>query len=269
MLNCLSLKAILYFMNKLAIITGASGGIGREFANQLAKDKYDLIIVSRDKKELENVAAEIHTDFGAKVECIALDLTEDDAVEKLWEHVGTRNVHTLINNAGFGDLSPVVAADFAKLQSMITLNISAVTQLSQLAAQRMKSEGTGQILNVASIAAFIPGPGMATYYATKAYVLSFSEALSEELKGTGVSVTALCPGPTKTHFAQSAGAEKSGLFSGNIPTAAAVAEYGYNAMKDGKVVAVHGFKNKISSLVMPRLLPRFIIRKVVNKLQNS
>jgi short-subunit dehydrogenase len=110
---------------------------------------------------------------------------------------------------------------------------------------------------------------MATYYATKAYVLSFSEALSEELKGTGVSVTVLCPGPTKTHFAESAGAEKSGLFSGNIPTAADVAEYGYTAMKNGKVVAVHGLKNKLSSLVMPRLLPRFVIRKIVNKLQNT
>jgi len=226
-------------------------------------------LVSRDSKELENVAAEIHTDFGAKVDFIALDLTQDGAVEKLWKKVDKRNVHTLINNAGFGDLSTVVTADSEKLQSMITLNISALTQLSQLAAQKMKSEGTGQILNVASIAAFIPGPGMATYYATKAYVLSFSEALSEELKGTGVSVTVLCPGPTKTHFAESAGAEKSGLFSGNIPTAADVAEYGYTAMKNGKVVAVHGLKNKLSSLVMPRLLPRFVIRKIVNKLQNT
>lgn len=256
-------------MNKLAIITGASSGIGREFANELAKDNYDLLLVSRDKKELENVAAEIHTEYGAKSESVALDLTEDNAVETLWKQVGNRNVHVLINNAGVGDMSPVVSADFSKLENMITLNITAMTQLSQLAAQKMKTEGTGKILNVASIAAFIPGPGMATYYATKSYVLSFSEALSQELDGSGVTVTALCPGPTKTHFAESAGADTSRLFSGKLPTAADVAAYGYQAMKDGKVVAVHGFRNKMSALVIPRLLPRFIVRKAVDKFQNK
>jgi short-subunit dehydrogenase len=256
-------------MNKFAIITGASSGIGREFANRLAQDNYDLLLVSRDQKDLKNVAAEIQAQFGAKTDYIALDLTADGSIEKLWKRVGSKNVQVLINNAGFGDLSPVVKADWAKLQNMITLNISALTQLSQLAAQSMKRERTGCILNVASIAAFIPGPGMATYYATKAYVLSFSEALSQELSGSGVSVTALCPGPTKTHFAESAGADKSGLFTGNIPTAADVAAYGYKAMLAGKVVAVHGFKNKLSALVLPRLLPRFIIRKAVSKIQNE
>ena len=256
-------------MKKLAIITGASGGIGREFANQLAQDDYDLVLVARDKKELENAAAELHREFGASSEIIPLDLTENDAVSQLWDAIGKRNVHVLINNAGFGDLSPVIDADWDKLQNMIILNISALTELSQLAAQKMSTEGTGKILNVASIAAFIPGPGMATYYATKAYVLSFSEALATELEGSGVTVTALCPGPTKTKFAESAGADKSGLFSGNIPTASDVASYGYQAMKDGKVVAVHGFKNKLSALVMPRLFPRFIVRKAVNKIQNN
>jgi short-subunit dehydrogenase len=256
-------------MKKFAIVTGASSGIGREIANQLAQDNYDLLLVSRDKKELEDVAVEIHTEFGAKSDTIALDLTEAGAVRKLWKRVGNKNVHVLVNNAGFGDLSPVVAADWDKLQNMITLNITALTQLSQLAAKRMKDKGTGSILNVASIAAFIPGPGMATYYATKAYVLSFSEALSQELVGTGVSVTTLCPGPTKTHFAESAGADKSGLFSGNIPSAAEVAAFGYKSMKDGKVVAVYGLKNKLSSLIMPRLLPRSTIRKLVNKVQSK
>lgn len=256
-------------MNKLAIITGASSGIGRAFANELAKDNYTLLLVARDKKELENVAAELHAEYGAKSDYLALDLTAKHAVEDLWKHVGSKNVHVLINNAGFGDLAPVVKADFSKLQNMITLNITALTQLSQLAAQKMKTEGTGKILNVASIAAFIPGPGMATYYATKAYVLSFSEALSQELSGSGVTVTTLCPGPTKTHFAESAGADKSRLFSGNLPTAAEVAAYGYEAMKNGKVVAVPGFRNKLSALVMPRLFPRFIIRKGVDKVQNK
>jgi len=256
-------------MRKLAIVTGASSGIGRELANQLALDDHDLLLVSRDKKELAIVAAEIHAEYSVKADYIALDLTDRDAVQKLWKHIGDKNVHVLINNAGFGDMSPVLSADWATLQNMITLNVSALTQLSQLTAQSMKREGSGAILNVASIAAFIPGPGMATYYATKAYVLSFSEALSQELAGSGITVTTLCPGPTKTHFAKSAGADTSGLFSGNIPTAADVAAYGYTSMKKGKVVAVHGLKNKLSALILPRLLPRFVIRKVVDNIQNK
>ncbi len=255
--------------SKYAVVTGASSGIGLEFARLLAEDGYSLLLVSRTRKELENVAADLHSEYGAKSDILPLDLSSIESVETLWEKVRDKQIDVLINNAGFGDLHSVVDADWEKLYAMIELNISTLTRLSQLAAIHMKNNGSGKILNVASIAAFFPGPGMATYYATKAYVLSFSEALSEELKNTGVTVTALCPGPTKTHFSETAGADKSGLFSGNIPTANDVAVYGYNSMKAGKVVAVHGLKNKATALLFPRIAPRSIMRAAVNKMQNK
>jgi len=253
-------------MAKYAVVTGASSGIGREFAELLAKDGYDLLIAARSETELKAVSRQLKSDYNVKIDIAALDLSEAGAADKLWKKVTSKKVDVLINNAGFGDLHSVRNAEWGKLESMISLNITTLTRLSQLAALSME-KGGGKILNVASIAAFIPGPNMATYYATKAYVLSFSEALSEELSGTGISVTALCPGPTETGFSKAADADSSGLFSGSLPTAKDVAVYGYSSMKNGKVVAVHKLKNKLSALVMPRLLPRFVIRKVVKKIQ--
>ena len=249
-------------------MTGASSGIGLAFARLLAQDGYDLLLAARDKKQLENVAAELHSEYGAKSDIVALDLSLDKSADTVWDLAKQRKVSVLINNAGFGDLKPLLGANWEKLENMISLNISALTRLSQLAAQTMKQEGNGKILNVASTAAFLPGPGMATYYATKAYVLSFSEAIAEELRGSGVTVTALCPGPTKTHFADTAGANGSMLFKGNLPTADEVAEYGYQSLKEGKIVAVHGMRNKIIALVVPRLLPRWAVRRIVNKTMN-
>ncbi len=255
-------------MKKYAVVTGASGGIGREFATLLAADQYDLLLVARDRQELQEAAKQLESEYSISAEILVIDLNAVGAADKVWDATRKKQVDVLINNAGFGDLARLVDADWKKLENMINLNITTLTRLSQLAAQSMSRNGSGKILNVASIAGFIPGPGMATYYATKAYVLSFTEALAQELSTSGVSVTALCPGPTKTHFAETAGATKSGIFSGNLPTPKQVAAYGYDALKKGKVVAVHTFKNKIAALVLPRLAPRFIIRKVVDKAQN-
>jgi short-subunit dehydrogenase len=254
-------------MNKFAVVTGASSGIGLEFAKILASKNYDLLICSRDKKELDKIATKLQLKNKIKVDVSALDLSDTNSVVKLWSRVKDKKVDVFINNAGFGDLHQVVDADANKLVSMINLNVTSLTLLSKHAAEHMVKNKNGKILNVASIAAFFPGPGMAVYYATKAYVLSFSEALSEELKGTGVSVSALCPGPTKTHFAETADADKTNLFSGNIPTASEVARYGIESMENNKVVAIHGIKNKIQ-VQSTRIVSRAFIRKLVKKIQN-
>lgn len=250
---------------KFAVVTGASSGIGLEFAKILASDNYNLLLVSRDKDQLSSISKDLEQTYNVDVNFMSLDLSNIDSSEKLWQKVENKHIDIFINNAGFGDFAEVVDADWLKLESMISLNITTLTRLSQLAAQHMKKAGKGKILNVASIAAFFPGAGMATYYATKAYVLSFSEALSEELNGSGVTVTALCPGPTKSGFAKSASMQKSTLMGGKLPSSKQVAEYGYRALKDGKVVAVHGFSNKVGGHVLTRILPRFMIRKYVKK----
>jgi short-subunit dehydrogenase len=172
-------------------------------------------------------------------------------------------VDTLINNAGFGDFGDFASAGLPKNMEMIRLNISALTQLSHFALQGMKSKGFGRIMNVASTAAFMPGPGMAVYYASKAYVLSFSEALSRELKGSGITVTTLCPGPTDTGFATSAGLGKS-LMHRMMPPATSmrVAKAGYKAMLKGKGVVIPGFMNKMSALT-PRFAPRALVRNMI------
>lgn len=255
--------------NKLAVITGASSGIGLEFAELLAKNRYDLLICSRDSQELSKIATKLHKKYKVKVNVIALDLSIKGSADKLWSKTANRNVDILINNAGFGDLSPVVTANWVKLDSMIELNVSSLTRLSQLASKSMLEFGSGKILNVASTASFIPGPGMAVYYASKAYVLSFTEALAQELSSTGVTVTALCPGPTQSNFATTSGASKSRIFSGKLPTSKEVAEYGFKSMNQGRVVAIHGFKNKLQSTIIPKIIPRWLIRKAVNKIQNN
>jgi short-subunit dehydrogenase len=255
-------------MRKYAVITGASSGIGLEFTRLLAADKFDLLIAARDEEQLEKIAIELRKKYSVNVVSVAIDLSELGAADKLWHATKDKQVDVLINNAGFGDLHPLLTADWEKLESMIALNITALTRLSQLAATKMKNTNAGQILNVASIASFFPGPGMATYYATKAYVLSFSEAIAQELAGTGVTVTALCPGPTRSGFQAAAAMENSPLMQGKLPDAKEVASYGFHAMKKNKVVAVHGLKNKITALILPRILPRKSISKAVARVQN-
>jgi short-subunit dehydrogenase len=247
------------------LITGASGGIGRDLAILTAADGKNMVLVARSAEKLDQLAQTIRKNDKSDVISIAVDLSNEAGVNKLISELKLKDidVDTLINNAGFGDFGDFAKADLAKNLEMISLNISTLTQLSHFALQRMLLAGRGRILNVASTASFMPGPGMAVYYASKAYVLSFSEALTRELKGSGVSVTTLCPGPTDTSFASAAGLGKS-LMHRILPAATSmqVAKAGYKAMMKGKAIEIPGFINKLST-VTPRFSPRSMVRNMI------
>ncbi len=256
-------------MSKLVVITGASSGIGLSLANKYASENYNLIIVARGQKTLQEIAKKIREEHGVEASVISADLSLPGAADLLWQKMKHQKIDIFINNAGFGDLHDVVDADPSKLSSMIALNITTLTRLSQLAAISMKKRGVGAIVNLASVLSFFPSPHGAVYGATKAYVLSFTEGLSEELKGTGVHVTAICPGPTKTNFAAQASMQKLSVMNGNMPTGDDVAEYGYNAVAQHKVVAVPGLRNKVSTFIAPRILSRAILRRISGKVQST
>jgi len=247
------------------LITGASGGIGHELAILAGADNKNLILVARSVEKLDKLAATIRKNNKSDVITISVDLSNEAGVNKLITEITAGNLQfdTLINNAGFGDFGDFAKADLDKNMEMIRLNVSTLTQLSHFALQGMLKAGGGRIMNVASIAAFMPGPGMAVYYASKAYVLSFSEALARELKGSGVTVTTLCPGPTDTSFATAAGLGKS-LMHKMIPPATSmqVAKAGYKAMQKGKAIEIPGFMNKMSA-ISPRFSPRSMVRNMI------
>lgn len=247
------------------LITGASGGIGFDLAQIAAADGRNLILVARSVDKLEKLAEEIRKTTKSEVITIPVDLSNEAGVNKLISEISTNDLHLdgLINNAGFGDFGDFAKADVSKNLEMIQLNISALTQLTHFALQGMLKVGNGRIMNVASTAAFMPGPGMAVYYASKAYVLSFSEALSRELKGSGVTVTTLCPGPTDTDFATAAGLGKS-LMHRMLPPASSleVAKAGYKAMIKGNALEIPGFTNKLTSIT-PRFTPRSILKNMI------
>ena len=248
--------------DKRALVTGASGGIGLELARLLAADGYSLTLVARDNAKLEALAGELG---GARV--IAVDLATRGSVERVVSSAA--DVDVLINNAGVGDFGPFAEVDLAKTAGMIQLNIVALTEFTRAYLPGMLERGQGRVLNVASTAAFQPGPLMAVYYATKAYVLSFSEAVAEEVRGTGVTVTALCPGPTASGFQAGADMEDSKLVKGRkLPDAASVARAGYKAMERGDVVEVVGLRNKVM-VASVRVTPRPIMRRVVHRVQES
>lgn len=247
---------------KTALVTGASSGIGLDFSRLLAADGYHLFLVARSEEKLQQLAREI-----GNASVIVADLTSPDAPQKVFEASGP--VDVLINNAGYGVTGPFIETDLAKELGMIQVNIAALTHLTKLFVRPMVARNSGHIVNVASTAAFQPGPLMAAYYATKAYVLSFSEAIAEELRKTAVTVTALCPGPTATGFAEVAGMESSRLFNLSKPMSSAeVARYGYEAMKHGKRVAIPGMANKLLTQSI-RVSPRRLVTSIVRKLQES
>lgn len=244
-----------------ALVTGASGGIGLEIARLLAAD-HDLVLVARSAERLREVAAELG---GARV--VPVDLAEPGAVARVVEAVP--DVDVLVNNAGVGDFSPFAEADPTKLDMLIALNIGALTNLTRAYLPGMLSRGHGSIMNVASTASFQPGPLMAVYYATKAYVLSLSEALAEETRGSGVTVTALCPGATASGFQAGAAMEQSRLVRGRkLPTAASVAAKGVAAMRKGDAVAVPGAMNKMFATSI-RFTPRPVVRRLVHRMQGT
>lgn len=245
--------------NAVTIITGASAGLGVDFARQYAAKGHRLLLVARRKDRLDELAAEL-----GNARTLALDLSEDGAAATLLSDLVTHGEHAdiLVNNAGFGLVGKVANLDGKRQRQMIDLNCGALTELAHAVLPGMIERGTGGILNVASVASFQPGPGMAVYFATKAYVLSFSEALHEEVKADGIRVSALCPGPTSTEFGEVAG------FGGNkaVDSMAAkpgpVVTAGIEGLEANKAVVVPGLSNKVSAQAN-RFLPRSTIRKIV------
>jgi len=253
------------------LITGASSGIGYDLAKIAAADGKNLILVARSEDKLEQLAEELRKSYPIEVVSIAVDLSDEAGVNELISEVETGNlaIDTLVNNAGFGDFGDFAKADLAKNMEMIRLNISALTHLTHTFMQKMLISGKGRIMNVASTASFMPGPGMAVYYASKAYVLSFSEALTRELKGSGVTVTTLCPGPTNTDFAKVSGLGHS-LMHRMLPPATSldVAKAGYKAMLKGKSIEIPGIMNKLSALT-PRFSPRSMVRNLIYNIHKN
>ena len=247
------------------LITGASGGIGYDLAMLTAADGKNLVLVARSADKLNLLAETIRKSHNPEVISIPVDLSVEAGVNKLITELTDKNIQidTLVNNAGFGDFGDFSKADLDKNMEMIRLNISALTQLTHFALQGMLKNGNGRIMNVASTAAFMPGPGMAVYYASKGYVLSFSEAITRELKGSGVTVTTLCPGPTDTSFAIAAGLGKSLMHRILSPaTSINVAKAGYKAMMRGKAIEIPGITNKLSTM-SPRFSPRSMVRNMI------
>jgi uncharacterized protein len=256
---------------KTALITGASGGIGEALARTLAQHGYDLILVARTISKLEALGAELSAQNGIQATSISSDLSAFDASEKLMTDLETRklNVDVLVNNAGFGDFGDFATGDPIKQQQMISLNIMTLTMLTRALLPKMLERKFGRIMNVASTAAFQPGPLMSVYYASKAYVLSLSEALSEELLGTGVSVTALCPGPTASDFQARASMQDSKLMQSktlSVMTSKEVAEQGIAALERGQRIVIPGLMNQIMAQ-SSRFLPRAIVPRIVKSMQ--
>ncbi|MBN1176012.1 SDR family oxidoreductase [Candidatus Woesearchaeota archaeon] len=261
-------------MKPYALITGATSGIGLSLATIHASRKGNLIIIGQNSRKLSEVKKELETQFKIKVVAFSVDLTKPDSVKKIVTRVREQNlsVKYVINNAGFGLYGLFRDTDIERELKMIDLNVKVVTELSKAFLPDMIAEGRGHIMNVASVASFIPGPLMSVYYATKNYVLAFSEAINNELKGTGVSVTALCPGPTETNFTKTARGEKAKMLSRNLMSAEEVAVIGYEGMLKKKAIVIPGFKNKLLAF-LPRLLPRSnvvsIVRNVAEKLSDE
>ena len=251
-----------------AVVTGASSGIGAELARVFAQRGYALVVVARRHDRLEALQADLATSFGATVEILTLDLESPAAPIALHETLEARAipVHTLVNNAGFGLRGKFATLPYDRQMAMIELNVMALTKLCRLMLPGMVERREGGILNVASTAAFQAGPNMALYYATKAFVLSLSEALHEEMKPHNVVVTALCPGPTATEFSKVADLEMTRLFKVGTMAASEVARLGVEGYEAGRAVVVPGATNRVGA-VGAQLLPRALTRRLAGKLQ--
>lgn len=246
-------------MGKTALITGASSGLGYEFVKLFAERGYDLVVVARNTRKLVEIQEVFNN---VKVTAITKDLSKRNAAKEVYEEITSNGIEVdiLVNNAGFGLMGKFDELDQAKQMEMIHLNIAALTELTHCVLPAMKKRGHGRILNVASMAAFLPGPLMAVYYATKAYVLSFSEGLAEELAGSGVTVTALCPGATKTNFGSVANVENTKMFSSAM-AADVVAKQGVDGLMSGKRVVITGGSNKAGAIAT-KLMPRRLSAKI-------
>jgi len=252
-------------MKQTALITGASSGIGLDLAHLFAADGHDVVLVARSEGKLRDLARELEAKHGVKAHVLVADLAKSAAPREVFERAPA--VDILVNNAGYGLTGKFAETELQTELDMIQVNIAALTHLTKLFLPPMLQRGRGRILNVASTAAFQPGPLMAVYYATKAYVLSFSDAIGEELRGTGVTVTALCPGPTATGFQKTAEMGSEALLKIMRPVSSMeVARAGYRGLMRGTRVVVPGVKNKIGVQSI-RLTPRAVATRVVRALQ--
>lgn len=246
-----------------ALVTGASAGLGTEFARLFAADGHNVVLVARRKERLEQLKAELEKAHGISALVVAADLAQRRAVQQVFDAAG--EVDFLVNNAGFGSNGPFVEQDTDSELNMIAVNVGALVHLTRLFVPQMIERGFGRILNIGSLAGFQPGPFMATYYASKAFVNHFSEALSCELDGTGVSVTVSCPGPVATEFGSIAGNDRSNLFKGGAASAGDIARHAYDAMMKGRRMAIPGLKNKLMVQSL-RVSPRAVVNRIAARL---
>jgi uncharacterized protein len=251
-----------------ALVTGASGGIGEELARLLAADGRDLVLVARSLDKLEKLAEELGAKHGVRARALSKDLALAEAPQEIYDEL-TRDgveVDVLVNNAGVGTYGPFAETDLRGTLGLLQVNVTALTHLTRLFLPAMIARRRGYVMQVASTAAFQPGPLMAVYYASKAYVLHFSEALSNETEGTGVVVSALCPGPTETGFVAAAGMGDSKLFDRGAMDARTVAEAGYRGMLAGKTIVIPGLRNSLLARAVG-FMPRRLVTRVVRRIQ--
>lgn len=255
---------------RTALITGASAGIGAELAKVFAANGYDVVLVARRRDALEALAGTLEGRHGIKATVVVEDLGDAEAAVRVFGAVRDAgiDIHVLVNNAGFGLGGEFSETSIEREIAMVQVNITSLMYLTKLFVAPMIRRRSGYVMNVASTAAFAPGPLASVYYATKAFVLSFSQALAEELAPSGVVVSCLCPGPTETEFAEVAGTGRTRLFDSSVADARDVAEFGYRAMLGGWRVAIPGARNKLL-VQAQRLVPRRLVTRVVKKLQES
>ena len=255
---------------KTVLVTGASAGIGHELARCFAKEGFALVLVARNKERLVEIADELKENFGALVTVLAKDLSNPLSPSEIFIELQQKSisVDVLVNNAGFGSSGPFAESDLANELEMIQVNVTSLVQLTKLFLREMVRRDEGKILNVASTAAFQPGPLMAIYYATKSFVLSFSEALSEELCGTNVTVTCLCPGATRTDFQKRAGLENIRLFRVGVLDARSVAKAGYRGLMKNQRIVIPSFMSRLFVFLV-RLGPRALVTRIVKFVQSK
>lgn len=256
--------------NETVLITGASSGIGLELAGQFAKSGSDLVIVARRESKLKEVAADLKDRYGVDVEVMVKDLSLPGTPTEIFDELqgSGREIDVLVNNAGFGAIGPFHEIDPGVLADMLNVNLVSLATLTRLFLPAMVKRNRGGILNVGSLAGFQPGPNAATYYATKSFVLSFSEALHDELKDLSVTVSCLCPGPVATEFGQQSGMDEANLFKTVVMDVKQVAREGYEGFRRGRVVVIPGKLAKTVP-VMERFIPRSLARKIAAKLNQT
>jgi uncharacterized protein len=257
-------------MSQTALITGASSGIGKELAIQFAKGGVEVALVARSEHKLHELAELIRKDHSVAATVIPCDLASTGGVDQLCDQLRERNIHvdTLVNNAGFGALGKFAELSIDRQTDMLMVNVVALTRLTRALLPAMLKRGRGGVLNVGSIAAYQAGPYMSVYYASKAYVLSFTEGLREELANTGLHVTCLEPGATESNFGDDSGMGKLDMFSSSAMTSQAVAMAGYQGYCNNQDIVIPGWKNRLI-VTTTSFLPRFAMRKIVSKMQGK